>query len=103
MKPISIYIEYRPFPDRFEEFMTQLTKESEDTIRDDGCLRMEIAQPTPPDGRVFLIELWRDEAAIKAHAAKPGHSHAWQDGLVAEKRVAKCLVDYSPAPPADAG
>jgi quinol monooxygenase YgiN len=103
MKPISIYIEYRPFPDRFDEFMAQLTKESEDTIRDDGCLRMEIAQPTPPDGRVFLIELWRDEAAIKAHAAKPGHSHAWQDGLVAEKRVAKCLVDYSPAPHANAG
>jgi len=98
MTPISIYIEYRPFPERFDEFLNLLKKESEDTMRDDGCLRMEIAQPTPPDGRVFLIELWRDEAAIKAHASKPGHSHEWQNGLVSEKRVARCRVDCSPPP-----
>ncbi|MGD9805771.1 MAG: antibiotic biosynthesis monooxygenase family protein [Hyphomicrobiaceae bacterium] len=98
MQPIGIYIEYRPFPEHFETFMRLLRKECEDTMADNGCLRMEIAQPEPPDGRIFLIELWRDEEAIKAHAAKPGHSHAWQDGLVAEKCVDRCRVDYSPSP-----
>lgn len=95
-RPIGIYIEYRPFPEHFEMFMTLMRREAEETMADDGCLRMEIAQPSPPDGRVFLIELWRDDGAIKAHASKPGHSHAWQDGLVAEKRVSRCEVDYSP-------
>ena len=98
MQPIGIYIEYRPHPERFDEFMALLRRESEETMGDDGCLRMEIALPEPPNGRVFLIELWRDEASIKAHAAKPGHSHAWQDGLVAEKRVARCQVVCSPQP-----
>lgn len=99
MQPIGIYIEYRPYPGHFDQFMSLLRQESEETMADDGCLRMEIALPEPPDGRIFLIELWRDEAAIRAHTAKPGHSHAWQEGLVAEKRVARCRVAFSPPQP----
>lgn len=97
-RPIGIYIEYRPHPHKFDEFLELLRQESEETMRDDGCLRMEVALPEKPDGRVFLIELWRDEAAIEAHRSKPGHSHAWQDPLVVEKRVARCRVDFSPLP-----
>lgn len=98
MHPIGIYIEYRPVLEHFDAFLELLHKEADETIADDGCLRMEIAQPIPPDGRIFLIELWRDEAAIRAHASKPDHSHDWQNGLVAEKRVSRCQVAYSPTP-----
>lgn len=99
-QPIGIYMEYRPHAGAFDEFLRLLRQEAEETLRDDGCLRMEIAQPETPDGRVFLIELWRDAAAIEAHRMKPGHSHAWQEPLIAEKRVARCRVDVSPSPKA---
>jgi hypothetical protein len=42
-----------------------------------------------------LIELWRDRAAL---AAKPGHSHAWQEPLVENKRISVCAVVASPLP-----
>jgi quinol monooxygenase YgiN len=95
--PLALYIEYRPKPGCFDAFVERLRAEADDTIRDDGCLRMEVALPQVPDGRVFLIELWRDQTALDAHARKPGHSHAWQEPLLAEKRVAKCVVAHSPS------
>lgn len=98
MSSIGIYIEYRPHPERFDEFLAKLREEADETIADDGCFRMEIALPEKPDGRVFLIEHWRDEAALEAHRNKPGHSHAWQEWLVAEKHVSKCRIEYSPKP-----
>lgn len=99
---IGIYIEYIAFPGRFDELLAQLTAEGEACMRDDeGCLRMELSVPqqqTEP-GRVHLSELWRDRAALTAHAQKPGHSHDWQIPLVASKRVAVCDVVSSPPRP----
>jgi quinol monooxygenase YgiN len=45
------------------------------------------APTTAACGWIVLSELWRDQAAIEAHRAKPGHSHAWQDALIEFKRV----------------
>lgn len=33
-----------------------------------------------------------------AHAAKPGHSHAWQESLVESKRISVCTIVASPPP-----
>lgn len=91
--PIGIYIEYTAHPWSYNELLAGLTREAEACIRDDdGCLRMEVAVPVPPDGRIFLIELWRDRVAIDGHRSKSGHSHEWQDPLVASKRVSVCQV-----------
>jgi quinol monooxygenase YgiN len=60
---------------------------------------MEVAVPEKEsDSRVLLIEFWRDRAALNAHAAKPGHSHAWQEPLIEDKRVSVCTVVASPHP-----
>lgn len=95
--PIGIYIEYEALPDCFDELLRSLRSESETCMREDeGCLRMELAVPEPPDGRVLLIELWQDRLAIERHQNKPGHSHEWQQALVARKRVTVCHVVASP-------
>lgn len=95
---IAIYIEYEPLPGCLPELQARMAHECEECIReDDGCLRMELSQPEPPDGRLLLAELWRDQAALDAHKNKPGHSHEWQKALVAAKRVSRCRVIVSPA------
>lgn len=98
--PIGVYIEFEAQPGRFDGLMERLREESEYCMRhDEGCLRMELALPQKPDGRIMLIELWRDEAAIELHRNQPGHSHDWQKDYVANKRVAVCNVVASPAAP----
>ncbi|MGD9945562.1 MAG: antibiotic biosynthesis monooxygenase family protein [Burkholderiaceae bacterium] len=95
--PIGIYIEYTPHPHCYDELVRRLREEGETCMREDeGCLRMELATPQKADGRVLLIELWRDRAAIEAHQNKPGHTHAWQDALLQDKRVVVCDVIASP-------
>lgn len=98
--PLGIYIEYQPRPGCRDALLARLREEAESCIRDDdGCLRMEVAVPEKVDDpRVLLIELWRDRAALDAHSAKPGHSHAWQDAFVESKRVSVCTVVASPEP-----
>jgi quinol monooxygenase YgiN len=97
---LGIYIEYVPRPGCRDALLAHLREEAEACIRDDdGCLRMEVAVPEKQsDDRVLLIELWRDRAALDAHAAKPGHSHAWQEPLVESKRVSVCTIIASPPP-----
>lgn len=94
---IGIYIEYDPLPGQLEGLVRRLRTESEVCMRDDdGCLRMELSLPVARDGRVFLSELWRDQAAIDAHKQRPTHSHAWEKEFVASKRVH--IVDVIASP-----
>lgn len=99
--PLGIYIEYTPRHGHRDTLLGRLREEAESCMRDDeGCLRMEVAVPQKADDpRIFLIELWRDRAALDAHSARPGHSHAWQEPLVESKRVSVCDVVASPAAP----
>lgn len=96
--PIGIYIEYEAQPDCFDDMLRYLRRETEECMRDDdGCLRMELAMPDNAPGRLVLSELWRDRESIERHRNKPGHSHDWQQALVANKRVLVCSVIASPS------
>jgi quinol monooxygenase YgiN len=93
MPHVAIIVEFDPHPEHHDEFVRKLRLDASDTLRDEGCLRMEVLQVRDGSGRVVLSELWRDEAAIAAHRAQPGHSHAWQEPLVRSKRVLVCDAD----------
>lgn len=92
---IGIWIEYRIKAGAREAFLAAIRRNCADTLGDDGCLRMELgASGADPDAFV-LSELWRDQASIERHRAKPGHdaSHTDVDALVLEKRVMRYAVD----------
>ncbi len=94
-RPIAIIVEYQVDAARRALFLRRLMENCRATMTDDGCERMEINEPIEGDGRtVILTERWRDQAAIDAHRAKPGHElqHRRVDELVASKRVAKCYI-----------
>ena len=90
MGRIAILIELEPHPEHRDELVRRLEADARETLTDDGCLRMELLQVSDGSGRLVLSELWRDRAAIDAHRAKPGHSHAWQNRLVRSKRTLVC-------------
>ena len=90
MGRIAIIIELEPHPEHRDELVRRLEVDARETLTDDGCLRMELLHVSDGSGRLVLSELWRDRAAIDAHRAKPGHSHAWQSRLVRAKRTLVC-------------
>jgi quinol monooxygenase YgiN len=92
MPAIAIIIEFEPHAEHRADFIAKLEADARETLRDDGCLRMEVLHACDGSGRIVLSELWRDRAAIVAHRAKPGHSHAWQEPLIRGKRVLACEV-----------
>jgi (4S)-4-hydroxy-5-phosphonooxypentane-2,3-dione isomerase len=89
---LAIIIEFEVKPECRAAFEEKLRLDAAETLRDDGCMRMEILHPRGESHRLILSELWRDEAALAAHRNKPGHSHAWQEALIAGKRVTSAEV-----------
>lgn len=87
---IAIIIEFEVKPECLAAFEEKLCADARETLRDEGCLRMEVLKPrnaVNAGSTLTLSELWRDDAAIAAHRDKPGHSHAWQMPLIENKRV----------------
>lgn len=88
---LAILIEFDVKLEHLGEFEEKLRADAAETLRDDGCFRMEILKPSGKDdggaGKLVLSELWRDDAAIEAHRNRPGHSHAWQETMINAKRV----------------
>lgn len=89
---VAIIVEFRVRPECLGDFEARLRQDAVETLRDDGCMRMEILVPRGNADSIVLSELWRDDAAIAAHRNKPGHSHAWQEPLICSKRVTVCEV-----------
>lgn len=64
-----------------------------------GTLQFEIMVPSDDPVRIYLFELYRDDAALKAHAGGPsiaryrGEIAAW----VKETRISRCSLFCGPA------
>lgn len=87
--PFAIIVEYVAKPEFREALEAHLRDGCVETLADDGCERMELSVVRGDPMRLVLNELWRDQAALEAHRAKPGHeeSHAAYAHMAAEKRV----------------
>jgi autoinducer 2-degrading protein len=94
---IAIIIEYQVAAQNRAIFLQALQENCAATLKDDGCLRMEVSLPDGGDGRiVWLSERWRDQAAIDKHRQQPGHDaqHERIDRLVETKRVVRGSVVF---------
>ena len=92
---IAIIIEYEVDDANRAEFLQRLKENCAATLKDDGCLRMEISIPEGGDGRiVWLSERWRDHMSIEKHRQQPGHDkqHERIDQIVKSKRVMRGLI-----------
>jgi quinol monooxygenase YgiN len=95
MAKIAIFVEYRVPQENRAAFDVQLRKNVEETLRDEGCLRMEILRHATEAGQVVLCELWADEACIEKHRQRPGHDdgHKVIDRLLSGKRVNRYILE----------
>ena len=85
----AIIVEYVAKPEHRAVLERHLRQSCADTLQDDGCERMKLSAVRGSPMGLVLNELWRDQAALEAHRAKPGHDegHAEYAHMAAEKRA----------------
>jgi quinol monooxygenase YgiN len=62
MAKVAIMVEYQVPQENRAAFEVQLRKNVEETLWDEGCLRIEILRHATEAGQVVLHELWADAA-----------------------------------------
>jgi autoinducer 2-degrading protein len=77
MPKIAIHVEFRPKPGCHAAFDALIREHAKLTVAEEpGCERFEVLQPlkqdgTPDESRIMLVEVYTDQAAVKAHVANP--------------------------------
>jgi len=62
-----------------DEFIEALLEDAKGSVNDEpGCLRFDIVQDAGDSNRVWLYEVYKDEAAFQAHTEAP-HFIKWRD------------------------
>ena len=68
MSKIALVVEFQIKPDRREDFLRLMREHAAGTLQDEaGCLQFDILLPQENGHRIFLYEVYRDDAAIQEH------------------------------------
>ncbi len=63
--------QFRPKPDRIDDFLTLLEEVQAASRADDGCEHYGYYREIADDLRFVAVEEWRDMSALEAHLATP--------------------------------
>ena len=66
-------------PGHKDEFISALLDDARGSVNDEpGCLRFDVIQDSGDPNRIWLYEVYTDEAAFQAHTQAP-HFIKWRD------------------------
>ena len=75
--PIQIKAEYK------EQFIKEIVDDARGSVNDEpGCMRFDVIQDANDPNRIWLYEVYRDEAAAQAHTQAP-HFKKYQAATMA--------------------
>lgn len=62
-----------------EQFVEEMIGDARGSVNDEpGCLRFDVIQDANDENRIWLYEVYKDEAAFQAHTQAP-HFIKWRD------------------------
>ncbi|HUC10348.1 MAG TPA: putative quinol monooxygenase [Stellaceae bacterium] len=85
MSQVMIVVEFDVKPEHRDQFIELMSGHARRSRGDDGCLQFDIMLPHDDNQHVFLIEKWRDQAALDAHAKGPMPGATYRDWIVGRK------------------
>ncbi len=92
MKGYVVTVEFDVAPGQFDAFLRLMIENAEISRRDEpGCRRFDVCRPHNIENRVFLYEIYDDEAAFQAHLLTShfkSFAIATKEMIVARKIVA---------------
>src|SRR5579864_7429728 len=85
MSQVMIVVDFEVKPEFRAQFLVLMKGHAGRSRRDDGCLQFDLMLPKDDERHVFLIEKWRDQAALDAHAKGPMPGNTYKDWIVGRK------------------
>ncbi len=93
MKGYIVTVEFDVDPARFAAFMPLMVENAETSKRDEtGCRHFDVCRPRDVANRVFLYEIYDDEAAFQRHL-QSGHFKAFAAAtkdMITARRIVVC-------------
>lgn len=97
----AIFVPIKIKPERRDDFLKAIEIDARGSREDEpGCLRFDVLQDSTDPDQYYFYEVYRDEAALKAHTEAP-HYQVWAQavasGVVAERGDVRRLWSVFPS------
>jgi quinol monooxygenase YgiN len=79
MKVLLVTIQIKP--EYRDHFIEEMLGDARGSVEDEpGCLRFDVIQDESDTNKIYLYEVYRDEAAFQSHTQAP-HFIKWRDAV----------------------
>jgi (4S)-4-hydroxy-5-phosphonooxypentane-2,3-dione isomerase len=95
MSRIMIIVEFEVKPEQRDQFIDLIKGHAQRSRAEDGCQQFDVLLPQEDRSRVFLVEAWRDQAALDAHSRGPMLAktrETYQPWLIS-RRATRCTAE----------
>jgi quinol monooxygenase YgiN len=95
MSRIMIVVEFEVKLEYRSQFIELVKGHALRSRAEDGCQQFDVLLPQEDQSRVFLVEAWRDQAALDAHSKAPSLARTretYQPWLISRKAT-RCTAD----------
>src|SRR5690242_14316652 len=95
MSRIMIVVEFEVKPEHRNQFIELIKGHAQRSRAEDGCQQFDVLLPQEDQSRVFLVEAWRDQAALEMHSRNPMLAETretYQPWLISRKAT-RCTAD----------
>ena len=95
MSRIMIVVEFEVKPEHRNQFVELMKGHAQRSRDEDGCQQFDVLLPEQDQNRVFLVEAWRDQAALDVHSKGPMLARTretYQPWLISRKAT-RCTAD----------
>jgi (4S)-4-hydroxy-5-phosphonooxypentane-2,3-dione isomerase len=95
MSRIVIVVEFEVKPEHRNQFIELIKGHAQRSRAEDGCQQFDVLLPQEDQSRVFLVEAWRDQAALEMHSRNPMLAETretYQPWLISRKAT-RCTAD----------
>lgn len=99
---LIVHVHVQVKPESVADFIEATTENARNSLREPGIARFDVAQQSDDPTRFILVEVYRDEAATKAHK-ETSHYAKWRDTVAPMMSVPRSSVKFSNVFPADIG
>jgi len=95
MSRLMIVVEFEVKPEHRNAFVELMKNHARLSRTEDGCQQFDVLLPQNDQSRVFLVEAWRDQAALDVHAKVPRMAQNQQPcgPWLVSRKATRCTAD----------
>ena len=95
MSQVMIVVDFEVKPEHRSQFIELMRGHAQRSRGDDGCMQFDLMLPQDDERHVFLVEKWRDQAALDVHLKLPAMARLREtfEPWVVSFKATRCTAD----------